>query len=521
MQTPLESFITYKAESGMQCGSYSIDLPERKAGEQYRFHFDATKCVGCRCCEVACNEQNNNPADVKWRRVGEMEGGTFPDTLQLLHSMSCNHCLEPACLIGCPTESYIKFDNGIVFHDDEACIGCQYCTWNCPYGAPVYHKERGIVTKCHMCHERLEENQSPACVQACPAGAIEIEVFDPEVWQEDAIYHEANTPDTVDARVTVSTTRYTLPDNMPDEMTAADEHQLRAFHPEWPLVFMTVLTQMSLGAFFGLLMGDLLSLLGGEVPNVWMALLALLPAAAGLPLSALHLGRPAKALSAIKNIKTSWLSREALGLGVFAALMTAVAALYFFELPRGLRLTVEFATLGAGIYGIYAQGMIYRIAARPSWNRVTMQLKFFGTAYTGLLLLGAFSFVLGHSGAGGAMISVGLGLAVAQGFFTFEDRRDLGRGDLAEEQLLRTKRLYDEQFPVQRRMREVTFVIGALLLPLVCIALAGIGQTAAATVVSVTALLFALVSEITDRFLFYVTSVPLQMAGGFFVGKQR
>ncbi|HEX5623031.1 MAG TPA: molybdopterin oxidoreductase, partial [Sulfuricurvum sp.] len=73
--TPLESFIGYKADTLMQCGNYSIDLPQLKEGEQYRFHFDATKCVGCRCCEVACNEQNNNPADIKWRRVGEMEGG--------------------------------------------------------------------------------------------------------------------------------------------------------------------------------------------------------------------------------------------------------------------------------------------------------------------------------------------------------------------------------------------------------------------------------------------------------------
>lgn len=520
MQTPLESFTAYKAESGMQCGSYSIDLPERRPGEQYRFHFDATKCVGCRCCEVACNEQNNNPADVKWRRVGEMEGGTFPDTLLLIHSMSCNHCLEPACLVGCPTESYIKLDNGIVFHDDDACIGCQYCTWNCPYGAPVYHAERGIVTKCHMCHERLEVGQSPACVQACPAGAIEIELFDPEAWQAEAVDREGNIPESVDARVTVSTTRYTLPAALP-QMTAADAYQLKPFHPEWPLVFMTVLTQMSLGGFFGLMMGDVFSLFGGKSPNVLMALLVLLPAAAGLPLSALHLGRPGKALSAMKNIKSSWLSREALALGVFAGLMTLVAGLYFLGAPQSLRLAVEALTLGVGIYGIYAQGMIYRIAARPSWNRATTQLKFFGTAYTGLLLLGTAVLALGQGGAGASLITAALGLAVAQGFFTYEDRRDLERQNPNAEQLGRTKRLYDERFATQRSVRDTAFVAGALLLPLLCVALAGIGQTSAAMFAAAAAVLLAMGSELLDRFLFYVTSVPLQMAGGFFVGKQR
>ena len=46
-------------------------IPSRalEQGEQYRFHFDMTKCIGCKCCVVACNEQNGNPADLNWRRV--------------------------------------------------------------------------------------------------------------------------------------------------------------------------------------------------------------------------------------------------------------------------------------------------------------------------------------------------------------------------------------------------------------------------------------------------------------------
>ena len=75
--TPLAEFIKHKTNTGMQCGNYSIDLPELKPGEQYRFHFDATACVGCHCCEVACNEQNGNPDSIKWRRVGELEAGQF------------------------------------------------------------------------------------------------------------------------------------------------------------------------------------------------------------------------------------------------------------------------------------------------------------------------------------------------------------------------------------------------------------------------------------------------------------
>ncbi len=505
----------------MQCGSYSIDLPELQAGEQYRFHFDATACVACRCCEVACNEQNNNPADIKWRRVGEMEGGSFPDTLLMFNSMSCNHCIDPACLIGCPTESYIKFDNGIVFHDDDACIGCQYCTWNCPYGVPTYHEERKIVTKCHMCHERLDVGQSPACVQACPAGAIEIEVFRPEEWLEGAIDAQGNMPDLVDARVTNATTRFTLPESMPETMTAVDDYQLKPFHSEMPLVFMTVLTQMSLGAFFALLMGVFFSLFGGQEPGWTMAALVLLPAAFGLPLSALHLGRPAKALSAMKNIKSSWLSREALALGLFTGLMTLNVGLYLISAPTIAKLLFGGMTLSVGIYGIYAQGMIYQITARPSWNRKTTLLKFFGTAYTGVFLLAAAALMLGYDAAAMPMMALGMLAALAQGFFTYEDRRDLERKSPHGEQLQRTKRLYTEFFPKQTRLRTTSFIVGALLLPLLAMVVLSLGAQGVAAAIMLSAWLIATGSELVDRFLFYVTSVPLQMAGGFFVGKQR
>src|SRR3954447_11247048 len=68
------------------------------AGEQYRFGFSMNACIGCHSCEVACAEQNGLPAGTTWRRVGEIEGGAYPDTKRFHLSMSCNQCLEPACL---------------------------------------------------------------------------------------------------------------------------------------------------------------------------------------------------------------------------------------------------------------------------------------------------------------------------------------------------------------------------------------------------------------------------------------
>ena len=522
MQTPLESFIDHKADTGMQCGNYSIDIPQLKEGEQYRFHFDAVACVGCRCCEVACNEQNNNPAYIKWRRVGEMEGGEFPAFTQMLNSMSCNHCIDPECLRGCPTESYIKIAvSGIVVHDDDTCIGCQYCTWNCPYGVPVFHKERNIVTKCHMCHERLDIGQSPACVQSCPSGAVEIEVVNVEEWLNRDIDEKANMPFLPDARITNSTTRYTLPDNLPENMKEMDEHILKPAHSELPLVFMTVLTQISLGGFFALFLGDVMSLFGFESPNWIMALLVLLPAALGLPLSALHLGRPFLALTAMKNIKTSWLSREALALGVFTGLMTAVVGVYFFELTQALRLIVEVLTLAIGIYGIYSQAMIYRIRARPSWNRVTTNLKFFGVAYIGAFIMAFIGVIFGMSEIVMPLITIGMLGALAQIFFSYEDLRTLQTQELNEYQLKRTLRLYDENFKNIKLLRFISLIIGGVLLPLLVIVFFSTSSFGIASLLFLLALVLMFVSEISDRFLFYSTVVPLDMAGGFFVGKQR
>jgi Fe-S-cluster-containing dehydrogenase component/DMSO reductase anchor subunit len=525
--TPLADFLNHKTNTGMQCGNYTIDLPELKEGEQYRFHFDATACVGCHCCEVACNEQNANPDEIKWRRVGEMEMGSFPDTLQLFNSMSCNHCLEPECLKGCPTESYIKLDNGIVWHDDPSCIGCQYCTWNCPYEVPVFNPDRGIVTKCHMCVDKLEAGQTPACVQACPSNAIEIEVFNVQEWRDEGMAKEGVAPHLPDIDITKPTTRYTLPELQEGEtLRIADEHLLKPAHPELPLVFMTVLTQVSLGAFLALFLGQLLFNFGFDLPKptLTMALLAFLPGAIGLPLSALHLGRPAMAMMAMKNYKTSWLSREAIALALFSGLNLLVIALYYFEINRWLLLLVEAVTLGIGLYGIYAQSMIYRIKARPSWNRASTTKKFFGSSYLGFLLIA--STLLISNGSQGAIVLLAITLlaGMGQALVILEEimfYRHLDKEDALYYQYNRSRILLQEHFAKVKKFRVYSLALFALALPLLAILFSASGLVTLATVTLIIATLGAFASELSGRYLFYRTVVPLGLAGNFFAGNQR
>src|SRR5262249_44832438 len=132
-------------------------------------------------------------------------------------------------------------------HSADACIGCQYCTWNCSYGVPQYNEVRGVVGKCDMCHNRLSDGDAPACVSACPEGAIAIEIVNAAKWRSD--YMGADAPGLPSADDSISTTRITLPENLLPDTGRVDTQRVIPEHPHWPLVFMLVLTQLSVGAF--------------------------------------------------------------------------------------------------------------------------------------------------------------------------------------------------------------------------------------------------------------------------------
>ncbi|MEI9811400.1 MAG: DmsC/YnfH family molybdoenzyme membrane anchor subunit [Acidobacteriota bacterium] len=338
-----------------------------------------TKCIGCKCCVVACNEQNGNPAEINWRRVGEVEGGYYPFAQRFHLSMGCNHCVEPSCLIGCPVEAYTKdIKTGVVLHSADACIGCQYCTWNCSYGVPQYNAERGVVGKCDMCHNRISDGMAPACANACPEGAIQIEIVNIATWRKD--HSSADAPGLPSSDDSISTTRVTLPANLPPDMGRVDTDRVPLEHPHWPLVFVLVLTQLSVGAFAVLWLMDAMDR-GGDLFLSALASLTL----AGIALGAapLHLGRPAFAWRAIKNVRRSWLSREVAALSLFAGIAGGFAGMLFLDLPG--RPLAGFLTVASGALGVLCSAKIYMVPARPSWNSGYTVSEFFSTA----LLLGS------------------------------------------------------------------------------------------------------------------------------------
>lgn len=143
--------------------------------KQMAFYADLRSCVGCKACQIACKDKNDLGPDRIFRRVVEVTGGDWvqqgdawtTNAFAYYLPAACMHCEEAPCVKVCPTTAMHKREDGVVLVDQTKCIGCRYCEWACPYGAPQYNAAMGKMTKCDFCVDYLDQNQPPACVAAC------------------------------------------------------------------------------------------------------------------------------------------------------------------------------------------------------------------------------------------------------------------------------------------------------------------------------------------------------------------
>jgi len=153
--------------------------------------FDATRCIGCRKCEAACNQVNELPKPAKPfddLTVLETKRRTDAKTYTVVNKylpeagkppvfrkIQCNHCLEPACASACFVHAFKKTETGAVVYDPSVCVGCRYCIVACPFNIPTYEYDKALtprVMKCTLCYPRLLEGKLPGCVEACPKEAL-------------------------------------------------------------------------------------------------------------------------------------------------------------------------------------------------------------------------------------------------------------------------------------------------------------------------------------------------------------
>ncbi|HID88409.1 MAG TPA: hydrogenase 2 operon protein HybA [Anaerolineales bacterium] len=152
--------------------------------------YDASRCVGCRACQMACKQWNGlppestdpqglyeSPRDLSahtWTLIQLAEAEVDGERRQGFLKRQCMHCLHPACVSACPVGALRQTEYGAVIYDAERCIGCRYCMVACPFGVPKFEWEKPLpfIHKCTFCEDRLEAGLEPACAEACPAGAI-------------------------------------------------------------------------------------------------------------------------------------------------------------------------------------------------------------------------------------------------------------------------------------------------------------------------------------------------------------
>jgi anaerobic dimethyl sulfoxide reductase subunit B len=153
--------------------------------KQMAFYFNQSACNGCKACVIACKSKNDLPVGVNYRRVVQYGGGgwvpdpSYPSTLipsnmfAYATSVACNHCESAVCVDICPAKAYSKGPDGIVNLDNSKCIGCRYCEWACPYGAPQFDERKGVISKCDFCADELAKGGEPYCVAACVMRALD------------------------------------------------------------------------------------------------------------------------------------------------------------------------------------------------------------------------------------------------------------------------------------------------------------------------------------------------------------
>jgi formate dehydrogenase iron-sulfur subunit len=163
------------------------------------FLTDASICIGCKACEVACKEWNEIPDDgfawsgqsydntqalgaSTWRHVlfleqkrpmgSQLAGFDEPFRWQFLSDV-CKHCENAGCLEACPTGSIVRTEFGSVYVQPDVCNGCGYCIVSCPFGVIDRRPQEGLAFKCTFCYDRQKVGLMPACAKACPTQSIQ------------------------------------------------------------------------------------------------------------------------------------------------------------------------------------------------------------------------------------------------------------------------------------------------------------------------------------------------------------
>lgn len=126
-------------------------------------YIDYSRCIGCETCEGVCRFLYGKPR-ISMART--KDGVMLP--------LYCRHCENPYCARACPRGALIKGRDGEVLLEPALCEGCESknCLLACPFGGIFMTRMTEAMVKCDLCLGRRAVGLGPACVEACPCGAL-------------------------------------------------------------------------------------------------------------------------------------------------------------------------------------------------------------------------------------------------------------------------------------------------------------------------------------------------------------
>lgn len=172
--------------------------------------INLSRCIRCHACVAACRIEHFLPLHITWPRLIAWETEEQNTVDVTTYPVRCNHCKDAPCVDVCPTRATMRRDDGLVWVDQNKCVGCRYCVIACPYqnrtflskdkdpgyfpghsrtgfekkGRKLYPHQVGTTQKCNFCMERidaglkrglkpgLDRDATPACVNICQARAL-------------------------------------------------------------------------------------------------------------------------------------------------------------------------------------------------------------------------------------------------------------------------------------------------------------------------------------------------------------
>jgi phenylacetyl-CoA:acceptor oxidoreductase subunit 1 len=365
---------------------------------------DLERCVGCQTCTAACRHANATSPAVQWRKVLDIEAGTYPDVSRVFVPVGCQHCADPPCMHVCPTTATRQRAVGIVTIDYDICIGCAYCEVACPYQARflvhephfAYHAvtqneiERfdparfGVAQKCTFCSDRIDfgiENgltpginprSTPACVNSCIADALHFgDIDDPDSNVSRLLREQRNFR--MHAELGTDPGFYYLYGKGSDSeegsgpagtdgVVRGGQLRTRGVEPtqqkhwDWKAAGNFICGGMGSGLF---LFTAAASLRYRELASLGLVALGLV--GLGLFLVLLKIGRPLRSIYVLRQPQRSWMAREA---WIAAALFPLAGLALWSRLPALLVIAAVIAVLF-----LCSQAMILKEAKGiPAWR---------------------------------------------------------------------------------------------------------------------------------------------------------